>query len=201
MCNLTDQTLEIEPKSLVAYAYLVDVDSLISVSLFGSLADMGLGDDLSILSLPNIGLGLSPAEQQSAEDLLNSFSEIFSLGPHDFGLIKGTTHQLHLDQQNPICAAPYRKPNVEEAQVAIELKQLLEARLLRPSKSPWASPLLLIKKKDGGHQVVMDYWRLNSITKKDSYTLLRIDDSLRLLGGSKFFSAWIWPVGIGRLTF
>ena len=89
----------------------------------------------------------------------------------------------------PFCAKPYRCSQVEEAQVSKELKHLLEAGLLAPSQSPWVSPLLILKKKDGGHRIVMDYCRLNSLTKKDSYPLPCIDDLLRRLGGSKYFSA------------
>lgn len=136
VCNLIDYPLDVGLKNPVAYVHLMNVDFLISVSPFGALTDMGLDENLSILSLPNIGPGLSPAEQQSAEKLLNSFAELFSSGPHDFGLMKGTTHQLHLEQMIPIRAAPYQKSKVEEAQVAIELKQLLEARLLQAYKSP-----------------------------------------------------------------
>ena len=58
-----------------------------------------------------------------------------------------------------------------------------------PSKSLWASPLLIVKKKDGSNRVVIDYHKLNTVTKKDSYPLPRIDDALDQLGGSKFFSA------------
>ena len=76
---------------------------------------------------------------------------IFSTGPYDFGLLKGTQHQLDLEDARPFRAQPYHKSKVEKAQVLIELKQLLDAGLLQPSKSPWASPLLLLKKKDGGH--------------------------------------------------
>lgn len=61
--------------------------------------------------------------------------------------------------------------------MAIELKQLLKAGLLQFSNIPCASPLLPLKKKDGGHRVAMDYLYLNALTKKNSYSLPRIDNS------------------------
>ena len=59
---------------------------------------------------------------------------------------------------------------------------------MKLSKSLKAFPLLLIKKKTGGHHIVMDYQKLNSITKKDSYPLPYIENLLNKLGGSIFFS-------------
>ena len=92
-----------------------------------------------------------------------------------------------MSQRRPASVKEASTPTtcVEDAQVSKELKQLLDAGLLAPSQSPWASPLLILKKKDGGHRIVMDYCRLNPLTKKDLYPLPLIDDDLRQLGGSK----------------
>ena len=57
------------------------------------------------------------------------------------------------------------------------------------SHSPWASPVLIVKKKDGTNQVVNNNRRLNTITKKDSYPLPRIDNAIDKLVGAQFFSA------------
>ena len=61
--------------------------------------------------------------------------------------------------------------------------------MIVPSSSPWASPFLIVKKKDGSNRVVIDYRKLNMITKKDSYPLPHIDNTLDQLGNAKFFSA------------
>ena len=59
---------------------------------------------------------------------------------------------------------------------------------MEPSDSPWASPVVLVTKKDGSTRFCVDYLRLNSLTIKDAYPLPRIDDSLRLLGNQQWFS-------------
>ncbi|GFV92956.1 hypothetical protein TNCV_1693491 [Trichonephila clavipes] len=60
--------------------------------------------------------------------------------------------------------------------------------VIEPSSSPWASPIVLVRKKDGSTRFCVDYRLLNDITKKDSYLLPRIDDTLDTLAGNTWFS-------------
>ena len=67
-----------------------------------------------------------------------------------------------------------------------------EQGVIQPSISPWASPVVLVPKKDGGKRFCIDYRRLNALTKRDVYPLPRIDDILDAVGGEggkKFFSS------------
>ena len=66
---------------------------------------------------------------------------------------------------------------------------MLKAGIATPSKSPWASPIVLVKKKDGSTRFCTDYRKLNSITKKDVYPIPRLDDALDRLGGCKYFTS------------
>ena len=71
--------------------------------------------------------------------------------------------------------------------VEVELNRMLALGVLEPSTSAWASPLVLIPKKDGTARFCIDYRRLNQATKKDAYPLPRIDDTLELMRGSVCF--------------
>ena len=74
----------------------------------------------------------------------------------------------------------------EEAFKAVEDMQ--KQGIIEPSVSPWASPVMLVKKKDGSTRFCVDYRKLNDLTKKDSYPLSKIDSTLDELAGSTWFS-------------
>ncbi|KZR98563.1 Uncharacterized protein APZ42_005953, partial [Daphnia magna] len=67
-----------------------------------------------------------------------------------------------------------------------KVQEMLEADVIRYSHSPWASPVVLVEKKNGEVRFCVDYRKLNSITKKDSFPMPRIDETLDKLFGKKF---------------
>nr|KYP42366.1 Transposon Ty3-I Gag-Pol polyprotein [Cajanus cajan] len=69
-----------------------------------------------------------------------------------------------------------------------QLEDLLEKQLVRPSVSPWGAPVLLVKKKDGGSRLCVDYRQLNKLIIKNKYPLSRIDDLMDQLRGASVFS-------------
>ena len=79
--------------------------------------------------------------------------------------------------------------SVEElAELKKQMKDLLDKEYIRPSASPWGSPVLFVKKKDGSMRMCIDYRSLNAVTVKNKYPLPRIDDLLDQLRKAKFFS-------------
>ena len=68
------------------------------------------------------------------------------------------------------------------------IDDMLQKDIVQPSSSPWASPIILVPKKDGSLRFCIDYQKLNSVTRKDAYALPRVDDTLEALSGSKWFS-------------
>ena len=77
----------------------------------------------------------------------------------------------------------------EKAEVERQVKDLLARGLIRPSQSPYGSPVLFVQKKDRSLRMCFDYRALNHITAQDKYPLPRIDDLLDKLKGAKVFSS------------
>lgn len=68
-----------------------------------------------------------------------------------------------------------------------EIDKMPNQGIIEPSESPWAAPIVLVKKKDNSTRFCVDYRKLNLKTIKDSYPLPRIDDSLDSLSGAQYY--------------
>lgn len=88
----------------------------------------------------------------------------------------------------PIKQRPRRAPKAFAGEEEKIIKEQLEANIIQESTSPWASPLVYVKKRDGTTRPCIDYRKLNSVTEKDAYPLPNINECLESLGGSVYFS-------------
>ena len=95
-------------------------------------------------------------------------------------------HLVDTGEHRPIKQAVRRVPFVHRETIAKLVKEMEETGVIKPSSSPWSSPVVLVPKKDGTTRFCIDYRKLNSITKKD---VSRIDDILDALGGAKYFTS------------
>lgn len=99
----------------------------------------------------------------------------------------------------PIATRERRRTFHEREEIRRQVRGMLEAKLIRPSTSPWAAPVVLAMKKDGTWHFCIDYRKLNAVTKRDVYPLPRIDDTLDALGKAKYFSTLDFTSGYYQL--
>jgi hypothetical protein len=88
----------------------------------------------------------------------------------------------------PIARTPYRMSTPELQELKMQLKELLDLGLIRPSVSPWGALVIFIRKKDGSWRLCIDYHQLNKATIKNQYPLPRIDDLFDQMKGATVFS-------------
>ena len=141
---------------------------------------------MELLSHSIVGPGTD--DQQKVCNLLLEHHEPFALSETEQG--KTNLLQFKIDtgdaipKKQPVRRVPFAARN----EVQRQLKLMEEMGVVQPSISPWASPIVLVRKKDGTLRFCVDYCALNSVTKKDTFPLPRTDDLLDQLGQSCYFS-------------
>jgi hypothetical protein len=83
----------------------------------------------------------------------------------------------------PIYKTPYRMATPELAELKEHIKEVVEKGFIRPSSSPWGTPVIFVLKKDGTQRLCVDYRDLNEVIVKNNYPLPRIDDLFDQLHG------------------
>ena len=97
-------------------------------------------------------------------------------------------HHIETGDVRPIHQHPRRIPFALREKVDEMVQDMLDQGVIQHSHSPWASPIVLVAKRDGTTRFCVDYRRLNSVTKMDVFPLPRIDDSIDILSHSRYFS-------------
>ena len=131
---------------------------------------------------------LTKGESSKMANLLLKYKHVFSLTDSDLGKTDLVQHRINTDNAVPIRQRPRRTSPWKQEEIKRQLTDLIEKGAVEESNSPWASPVVLVTKKDGTKRFCVDYRQLNSVTVKDAYPLPRIDDSLDALSGSCWFS-------------
>ena len=136
---------------------------------------------------PPLPDGLSPLQQQQLNELFKEFQDVFSQGDDDLGNTPLLEHGI--ETHEPPLRQPYRRQNpAVRREEMTQVQQMLSSNVIRPSNSPWASPVVMVRKKDGSLRFCVDFRQLNAATIKDAHPLPRIDDLLDALHGAKWFS-------------
>ncbi|UYV63130.1 hypothetical protein LAZ67_2003234, partial [Cordylochernes scorpioides] len=132
---------------------------------------------------------LDESQKEKLRNLLKNYTDIFEFSKRKQFKDVNVKHRINTGDHLPTKQRPYRVAPRERQIIQDEVNKMEKLDIIQPSESPWASPVVLIRKKDVSWRFCVDYRRLNKITKKDVYPLPRIDDTLDCLRGARFYSS------------
>jgi hypothetical protein len=132
-----------------------------------------------------VGKTLTSDQRSIMETLLRKYKHIVNPKP---GVCRVAGARIDTGSSKPINLPLRRTSPAQRADLEKELKELQELGIIRPSVSPWAAAVVLVKKPDGSWRFCVDYRELNKVTVRDSYPLPRVDDYLHAVEGNIWFS-------------
>ena len=127
-------------------------------------------------------------QRQLRESLLKNHAHAFATSSDDLGYTDAVHHKIRTADDIPVTQPHLRVPPTQYQEVKDHIHKLLDNGIIRESHSPYASPVVLVRKKDGSLRLCVDYRKLNAKTVKDAFPLPRIDESLDALRGACWFS-------------
>lgn len=121
-------------------------------------------------------------------ELLHEFPSVFTI-PNSLPPKRVCDHAIPLiSGASPVNIRAYRYPPSLKDEIECQVKDMLDKGLIQPSSSPFSSPVLLVRKKDGSWCFCVDYRHLNALTVKSVYPILVFDQLVDELGSASWFS-------------
>lgn len=126
---------------------------------------------------------------EKAQQLLDEYPELVQEVSRLLPVHPGFDHVIHMQEgANSVSIRLYHYLAMQKTIIEVLIEDMLSRGIIQTSASPFASPVVLVKKKDGGWRLCVDYRALNKLTIKNRYTIPLIEDLFDELGGAKIFS-------------
>ncbi|XP_057658512.1 uncharacterized protein LOC130895308 [Diorhabda carinulata] len=136
---------------------------------------------------------LNEEEKEAILKLYNDFKDIFHKDKDNLTFTNEIKHEIKTLDEVPVHTKSYRYPYIHKEEVQRQIKKMLDDGIIRPSSSPWSSPVWIVPKKTDASnkqkwRIVIDYRKVNEKTLEDRYPVPRIGDVLDRLGRCQYFS-------------
>ena len=196
--NMSAKVLDIKPRSDICELHdvkiLRSINPLTETERIAQAAQQSVTDshnNNTKTSVEGINLEtstLTDQQKERATEFFNKWEHIFSTSLTDIGRTNLVEHRIQLNNEEPF-KEPYRRipPSIFQ-EVREHLQELLKTNIIRESESPYSSNVVVVRKKDRSIRLCVDFRKLNDRTIKDAYAIPRVEDSLHILAGAKFFS-------------
>ena len=184
--NDTQRLFHCRKNQVVAVAEQVDCPSIEEVSISSSTRSVPSTNKTQT----KIDLSKVPSSFRGEfQQLMDEYADLFAETDLQLGRTGQVKMTIDTGDHQPIRQKPYRTPFSERPKIDKALDDMIKAEIIRPSTSPWASPIVIVPKKDGSRRMCIDYRKINQITHKNSYPLPNISEMLSSFKDARFFSS------------
>lgn len=207
IANFSNEDVYIQPRTPIArmsaYATEPDVE-LVTVNENHvcvrevSVGPMDMKEVEELEARMDIG-NITREQKDSLRQVIHKYMSTFSQDEDDIGYCDLVEHRIETTDERPFKIPHRRVPPHQWDEVREYIKKSLVRGVIRESSSPYASPVVLVRKKDGKLRLCVDYRRLNAKTHKTAYPLPRIDEALDVLKGAKYFCSLDLAHGFNQL--
>ena len=147
---------------------------------------------------------MNPEEKLHVQGILSKYHDLFHLPDEKLGHTNAIQHGIQTTDPVPVNTKQYRFPPVHKKEIDKQVGKLLDQEIIKPSLSPYNSPIWIVSKKPGPDgellwRMVIDFRDLNKITVPDAYPLPNINEILDQLGGAKYFSVFDLASGFHQI--
>eukprot|EP00794_Sanderia_malayensis_P010612 gene10612-11737_t len=184
LLNVTQRDIQLNTRQVMGFLNPVGSDV---TAVTDSIAPFSATDNGQSCAV-NISQDLSTDEQRKVKELMEEYRAIFAVNPKRPEKNKLIVHKINTNDALPVYQKTRRIPTAWETEVNNQVSEMLANNIIRPSNSPWNSPIILVKKKDNSMRFVCDFRKLNDVTKKDTYLLPHIKDVPDKMSGSRYWS-------------
>ena len=168
--------------------YAVDIDQK-EVIIRKITAKIDKQQEIQPFTLDIGDVKLTNKQRIKLDEVFTKHRDAFIANDDDIGYTNTIKHPIHLSDNIPIKVPHRRIPPNQLDEVKRHIQKLLNQGIIRKSNSPYASAVVIVRKKDNSIRLCVDYRSLNAKTIKDAYPLPRIEETLDILHGAKYFSS------------
>ena len=204
LINLSSHTVQIPKRQRVATMLQAKV---LEHTCYGCIsvnqATLGNITEEAII-MPKVDVDLSSTdlkdeEKEQVYKLLDRCKYVFAADSVELGNAIGVEHHIRVTDDTPFKERPRRIPPAMYDEVKKHIQEMLTVGAIRHSNSPWASNIVLVRKKDGKLRMCIDYRKLNARTIRDAYSIPLIEATLDRLSGAKWFSTLDMQAGYWQI--
>ena len=131
---------------------------------------------------------LSDGDKVKFENLFQKYRDVFAFSDDQLGRTSLVQHTIDTGDAMPVKQRPYRTTPENKQEINRQVDDMLQRGIIQKSVSPWSSPVVLVKKKNGEMRFCVDFRAVNKVTKKDSFPMPLVADTLDALSGTQYFS-------------